>query len=81
MSSQSTVRGLGELDQMGLAVLLPWTKAEGSHRSFAESVFPHFTMHTSLPPKTSMWVSKPLLRASAFCTNINILYLLRQPTA
>lgn len=31
------------------------------------------------PPETSRLVSKPLLRASAFCTNINILYLPRQP--
>lgn len=42
------------------------------------SVF-HLLYHTSCPPNISGWVSKPLLRASAFCTNINILYLPRQP--
>lgn len=31
------------------------------------------------PPRIPRLVSEPLLRASAFCTNINILYLPRQP--
>lgn len=82
-------RGLNELQrtqkpastagaaQVRSAVLLPWTVAEGSLRCFAESVF-HSSYHTS-HPKISRWVSKPLLRAKAFCTNINILYLPRQP--
>lgn len=67
-----------QLSWAELCSFLPLTVAEGSLTCFAESVF-HWPYHTAHPPKISRLFSKPLLRASAFCTNINILHLPRQP--
>lgn len=68
------------LAQMRSAVLrAPFLDWLGAPWGFCWVRVSHSPCHTSHPPKIHRLVSKTLLRASAFCTNINILYLPRQP--